>query len=115
VAAATSGDPRFFLGTDSAPHGRSAKETDCGCAGCYSAPVALPLYAEVFEEADALDRLEAFASFHGADYYGRPRNRGRIRLVRESWRAPESCRFGDDDVVPLRAGGVIRWRAEPAE
>jgi dihydroorotase len=115
VKAATSGDPRFFLGTDSAPHGRSAKESDCGCAGCYSAHAALPLYAEVFSEAGALDRLEAFASFHGADFYGLPRNAGRVRLVEESWVAPEHYPFGDDVLVPLRAGEEIKWRVEPVD
>lgn len=115
VAAATSGDPRFFLGTDSAPHGRSAKESDCGCAGCYSAHAALPLYAEVFAEAGALDRLEAFASFHGADFYGLPRNAGRVRLVEEAWVAPEQVPFGDDVLVPLRAGEEIKWRVESVE
>jgi dihydroorotase len=115
MKAATSGDRRFFLGTDSAPHGRSTKETRCGCAGCYSAHVALPLYAEIFDEAGALDRLEAFASFHGADFYRRPRNRGRVRLVRESWTVPPSYPFGDEVVVPLRAGEEIKWRVEAVE
>lgn len=112
VAAAISGDPRFFLGTDSAPHARSTKETGCGCAGCYSAPIALALYAEVFDAEGALDRLEAFASFHGADFYGLPRNPGRVRLVRESSRVPESFPFGDEVVVPLRTGQEIKWRVE---
>jgi dihydroorotase len=115
VEAATGGDPRFFLGTDSAPHGRSTKENQCGCAGCYTAHAALALYAEVFESADALDRLEAFASFHGADFYSLPRNRGRIRLVEEPWTAPASYGFGDDVVVPLRAGEEIKWRVERVE
>jgi dihydroorotase len=112
VDAATGGDPRFFLGTDSAPHARSKKENDCGCAGCFSAHAALTLYAEAFEAADALNRLEGFASFHGADFYGRPRNRRRVRLVREPWTVPESYPFGDDVVVPLRAGEEINWRVE---
>jgi len=112
VEAATEGDRRFFLGTDSAPHGRSTKETGCGCAGCYSAHVALPLYAEVFDQAGALDRLEAFASFNGADFYGRPRNSGRVRLVKESWTVPSGYPFGDEVVVPLRAGEEIKWRVE---
>ena len=112
VAAATSGEPRFFLGTDSAPHGRSTKENHCGCAGCYSAHAALALYAEVFDSAGALDRLEAFASFHGADFYGLPRNRRRITLVKEPWTVPASYPFGDDVVVPLRAGEEIKWRVE---
>ena len=115
VAAATSGEPRFFLGTDSAPHGRSTKENHCGCAGCYSAHAALSLYAEVFDNAGALDRLEAFASFHGADFYGLPRNRRRITLVKESWIVPANYPFGDDVVVPLRAGEEIKWRVERVE
>ena len=113
VDAATGTDARFFLGTDSAPHARSAKETACGCAGCFSAPVAMSLYAEIFDAAGALDRLEAFASWRGADFYGLPRNRGRIRLVRSPWTVPSSYRFGDDEVVPLRAGDEINWRVEP--
>ncbi|HSL18270.1 MAG TPA: dihydroorotase [Methylomirabilota bacterium] len=115
VAAATGDDPRFFLGTDSAPHPRSAKEAAWGCAGCFSAPVALALYAEVFDAAGALDRLEAFASHRGADFYGLPRNRGRVRLVRERWTVPEQVPFGDDVVVPLRAGGHVAWTAERIE
>ena len=110
IAAATSGNPRFFLGTDSAPHAKGAKEHACGCAGCYSAPVALPLYAEAFEDAGALDRLEGFASAHGAAFYGLPRNADSITLVRESWRAPEALPFGDETIVPLRAGEALRWR-----
>jgi len=115
VSAATKGDPRFFLGTDSAPHGRASKENQRGCAGCFTAHAALALYAEVFEAAGALDRLEGFASFHGADFYGLPRNRGRVRLVEEPWTAPESYPFGDDVVVPLRAGEEIKWRVEHVE
>jgi len=115
VAAATGGDPRFFLGTDSAPHGRSTKENHCGCAGCYSAHAALALYTEVFDAAGALDRLEAFASFHGADFYGLPRNQSRVALIRESWTAPPDYPFGDDVVVPLRAGEEIKWRVETVE
>ena len=110
VAAATSGNPKFFLGTDSAPHARDAKENACGCAGCYSAPVALPIYAEVFENAGALDRLEAFASLHGAAFYGLPANAGHVTLVREAWTVPDELPFGDDTIVPLRAGEEIRWR-----
>ena len=112
VAAATSGNPKFFLGTDSAPHARGAKENACGCAGCYSAPIALQLYAEAFEDAGALDRLEAFASFHGASFYGLPRNRGTVRLQRVDWRVPDSLPFGDDVIVPLRAGEALRWRVD---
>jgi dihydroorotase len=110
VAAATSGNPKFFLGTDSAPHAVGAKETACVCAGCYSAPAALELYAEAFEDADALARLEAFASFHGADFYGLPRNVDTIVLRREAWRVPGQYAFGEHDVVPLRAGEELRWR-----
>jgi len=110
VAAATSGNAKFFLGTDSAPHAIGAKESACGCAGCYSAHAALELYAEAFEAADSLDRLEAFASFHGADFYGLPRNIDTIELRREAWRVPGKYPFGEHDVVPLRAGEELRWR-----
>jgi len=110
VAAATSGDPRFFLGTDSAPHARTAKESACGCAGIYSAHAAMEFYAQVFDEAGALDKLEAFASFHGADFYGLPRNVGSITLVRETWRLPEAIRFGGEQLIPLGAGEVLSWR-----
>lgn len=110
AAAATSGNPKFFLGTDSAPHAVGAKETACGCAGIYSAHAAIELYAEAFEDAGALDKLEAFASFHGADFYGLPRNTDTLTLKRESWNAPASLRLGDETLVPLRAGETIRWR-----
>jgi dihydroorotase len=110
VEAATSGDPKFFLGTDSAPHARHTKEHACGCAGCYSAPLALELYAEAFEDAGALDRLEGFASLHGAAFYGLPPHADTVTLVREPWTVPERYPFGDDDVVPLRAGEAVRWR-----
>jgi dihydroorotase len=110
IEAATSGNPRFFLGTDSAPHGRSAKEAACGCAGCYTAHGGIELYAEAFEAAGALDRLEAFASFHGADFYGLPRNSDKITLVKDSWKVPASQPFGDDVLVPLRAGETVSWR-----
>ena len=110
VHAATSGSPKFFLGTDSAPHSQSAKEHPCGCAGCYSAPVALPLYAEAFDRAGALDRLEGFASTHGARFYGLPPNRDTITIVRERWRVPETLPFGDETIVPLRAGDDVQWR-----
>jgi dihydroorotase len=110
VAAATSGDPRFFLGTDSAPHARHLKENACGCAGCYSAPVALPLYAEAFEDAGALDRLEGFASRFGADYYGLPPHADKVTLARDAWSVPSEHPYGDVTVVPLRAGEVLRWR-----
>lgn len=110
VAAATSGDPRFFLGTDSAPHARRLKEHACGCAGCYSAHAALELYAEAFDAAGALHRLEGFASLFGADFYGLPRNEDTVTLVREPWRVPEHYPFGSDVLVPLRAGETIGWR-----
>jgi dihydroorotase len=115
VAAATSGNPKYFLGTDSAPHAKDAKENACGCAGCYSAPAALALYAEAFEDADALDRLEAFASQHGAAFYGLPRNRESITLQRAPWRVPEALPFGDATIVPLRAGEELRWRVGAVE
>ncbi|WP_430292761.1 dihydroorotase [Pseudomonas sp. B1-22] len=108
--AATSGDPKFFLGTDSAPHARHAKEAACGCAGCYTAYAAIEMYAEAFEQRNALDKLEAFASFHGPDFYGLPRNSDRITLVRDEWEAPTALPFGDFEVVPLRAGEKLRWR-----
>jgi dihydroorotase len=110
VAAAISGNPKFFLGTDSAPHSAGAKETTCGCAGIYSAHAAIELYAEAFEDAGALDRLEAFASFYGADFYGLPRHTDTITLRRENWTVPASLKFGDEALVPLRAGEAIRWR-----
>lgn len=110
VQAATSGNPQFFLGTDSAPHPRSGKEAACGCAGCYTAYAALELYAEAFETAGALNRLEAFASFHGPDFYGLPRNAGTITLRRQPAPVPESFSFGADKLIPLRAGGMLRWR-----
>ncbi len=108
--AAISGNPKFFLGTDSAPHARSTKEAACGCAGCYTALNALELYAEAFEAAGALDRLEAFASFHGADFYGLPRNTATITLERAAWRVPDRLPFGDDMLVPLRAGETLEWK-----
>ncbi len=110
VEAAISGNPKFFLGTDSAPHPRSDKETACGCAGIYSAHAAIELYATAFEEAGALDRLEGFASHYGADFYGLPRNTGTITLVREEWTVPKTLRFGKQDLVPLRAGETIPWK-----
>jgi dihydroorotase len=110
VAAATSGSPKFFLGTDSAPHGRAAKENACGCAGIYSAHAGLELYAEAFDAAGRLDRLEGFASFHGADFYRLPRNTTTVTLVREPWTPPASYPFGEDVLVPFRAGEAIAWR-----
>jgi dihydroorotase len=110
VAAATGGSPKFFLGTDSAPHARHTKEAACGCAGCYSAPAALELYAEAFEDAVALPRLEAFASLHGPAFYGLPRNTARVTLERTAWTVPFELPFGDHTIVPLRAGELVRWR-----
>jgi dihydroorotase len=110
VQAATSGSKKFFLGTDSAPHAQHTKENACGCAGCYSAHNAIELYAEAFEQAGALDKLEAFASFHGADYYGLPRNTGKITLRREEWQMPHSVEFGGSSLVPLRAGEMMKWK-----
>ena len=110
IEAATSGSPRFFLGTDSAPHVQQAKECSCGCAGCYTAHAAIELYAEAFENAHALDRLEAFASFHGPDFYGLPRNSRTIRLEKRAWSVPSSYAFGGEKVVPLRAGERVQWR-----
>ncbi len=112
VAAATGGSPKFFLGTDSAPHGRRAKESPCGCAGIYTAHAALELYAEVFERVGALDKLEAFASFHGPDFYRLPRNRDTVTLVKDSWRVPAEIPLGGDAVVPLRANETVFWRME---
>ena len=110
LAAATSGDGRFFLGTDSAPHARGAKESACGCAGVFSAPAAIELYARAFEEAGALARLESFASFNGADFYRLPRNRGRITLERRPWTVAASLPFGPSEVVPMCAGETLGWR-----
>jgi dihydroorotase len=112
VVAAISGNPKFFLGTDSAPHARSAKEAACGCAGMYTAHAAIELYAEAFEAAGALDKLEAFASFHGADFYGLPRNTEQITLKRDAWAVSETLPFGDDVLVPLRAGQSIAWKLQ---
>ncbi len=105
-----SGDPRFFLGTDSAPHARNAKESACGCAGVFSAPAALELYAEAFEGIGALGRLEGFASEFGADFYDLPRNEERITLLREEWEVPACYPFGKELIVPLRAGEPVSWR-----
>jgi dihydroorotase len=110
VKAAISGSKKFFLGTDSAPHAQHTKENDCGCAGCYTAHAAIELYAEVFEQAGALDRLEGFASFYGADYYGLPRNTGKVTLRKESWQVPDSIPFGELRLVPLRAGEKLNWK-----
>src|SRR3954469_22434698 len=110
VEAATSGNPKFFLGTDSAPHAQNTKEAPCGCAGIYTAHAAIEFYAIAFEEAGALDRLEGFASVFGAQFYGLPASRDTITLVREEWTVPQTLKFGDDAVVPLRAGETIPWK-----
>ena len=110
VSAATSGNPKFFLGTDSAPHAKSSKEAACGCAGMYSAHAGIELYAEAFEAAGALDKLESFASFYGADFYGLPRNTDQITLLKTAWNVPESITFAADILVPLRAGQSIAWK-----
>ena len=111
LKAATSGSPKFFLGTDSAPHAKSTKEAACGCAGCYTAHAGIELYAEAFDEANALDQLEGFASLHGPDFYGLPRNRDGITLLREDWTVPAQLDYlGADPLVPLRAGETIRWK-----
>ncbi|HYP68450.1 MAG TPA: dihydroorotase [Thiobacillaceae bacterium] len=110
IQAATSGNPKFFLGTDSAPHAQKAKESACGCAGIYTAHAAIELYAEVFEEAGALGRLEAFASEFGADFYGLPRNNEKVTLIRESWTVAEKIRMGEEVLVPIRAGEQVAWK-----
>jgi len=110
VDAATGGSPRFFLGTDSAPHASQLKEHASGCAGCYTAHAAIELYASAFEAAQALDKLEAFASFHGPDFYDLPRNTGQITLRRESWTPPQSYPFADTTLKPLAGGEVLHWR-----
>ena len=110
IAAATSGNKKFFLGTDSAPHAQHTKETACGCAGSYTAHAAIELYAEAFEQAGALDKLEAFASFFGADFYKLPRNIESITLRREAWQVPETIALGEHRLVPLRAGEMVGWR-----
>jgi dihydroorotase len=110
VQAATSGDPRFFLGTDSAPHPAHLKEHATGCAGCYTAHAAIEMYTEAFDQAGALDKLEGFASLFGADFYGLPRNTDRITLRRENWTPPESYVFGEAELKPLRSGESLPWR-----
>jgi dihydroorotase len=110
IKAAISGNPKFFLGTDSAPHAKDKKEAFCGCAGSYTAYAAIELYAEVFEDANALDKLEAFASHFGPDFYSLPRNTDKITLIKENWQAPESLAFGQTTLVPLRAGETLRWK-----
>jgi len=113
IAAATSGSPKFFLGTDSAPHAQGAKEAACGCAGSYTAHAALELYAEAFEAANALNKLEAFASFYGPDFYGLPRNGDQLTLVKDAWPVPPTYAFGEQVVVPIHAGGSMAWRVLP--
>lgn len=110
VAAATGGSTKFFLGTDSAPHPAHLKEHAVGCAGCYTAHAAIEMYAEAFDAAGALDKLEGFASFFGADFYGLPRNQGTITLKRESWTPPQSYAFGEAELKPLRSGETLPWR-----
>ncbi len=110
VQAATSGDPKFFLGTDSAPHTRDSKESSCGCAGCFSALHAVELYAEVFEGANALDKLEAFASFYGPDFYRLPRNTEQMTLTKTTWRIPDEVPFTESGLVPLGAGNEMTWQ-----
>ena len=108
--AVSSGSSKFFLGTDSAPHAKGAKESACGCAGCFTAYAAIELYAEIFEDLGALDKLEGFASFHGPDFYRMPRNQDKITLVKSAWDVPQEMPFGQDIIVPLRAGDTISWR-----
>lgn len=110
--AVVSGSSKFFLGTDSAPHAKGAKESACGCAGCFSAYAAIELYAEIFEDLGALNKLEGFASHHGPDFYGLPRNADTITLIKEDWQAPTEMPFGNDVIVPLRAGDTLRWKLE---
>lgn len=114
IAAATSGSPKFFLGTDSAPHAKDKKEAACGCAGSYTAYAAIELYAEAFDDAGALDKLEAFASHFGADFYQLPRNTAKITLIKQEWKAPESLLMGGDALIPLRAGEMLRWQLQTA-
>lgn len=114
IEAATSGNPKFFLGTDSAPHARHAKEAACGCAGSYTAHAAIELYAEAFEQAAALDKLEGFASLHGPAFYGLPAHEDTITLVKAHWDVPESYPLGDSVVVPIRAGHTLEWKVLPA-
>ena len=112
VKAASSGNPKFFLGTDSAPHARHTKETACGCAGIYTAHAGIELYAEAFDAVGRLDKLEGFASFHGADFYGLARNRRQITLVRSAWSVPGEIPYGADTLVPLRGGDTVAWKIE---
>jgi len=110
--AVLSGSSKFFLGTDSAPHARHTKETACGCAGCFTAPAALEMYAQVFDSLGCLDKLEAFASFNGPDFYGLPRNTDTVTLIREDWTLPASYPFADQQIVPLKAGETLHWKLQ---
>ena len=112
LAAATSGNKKFFLGTDSAPHAQPTKESACGCAGIYTAHTAIELYAEVFEQAGALDKLEGFASFYGADFYRLPRNAHSVTLRKQEWQVPATVGFGEHQLVPLRANEIVKWKLE---
>jgi dihydroorotase len=112
LEAATSGHTRFFLGTDSAPHPQGKKESSCGCAGIYTAHAAIELYAEAFEQADKLDQLEGFASFNGPDFYNLPRNKNKITLTKETWKAPDSFQFDHDKLIPFRADDDITWKIQ---
>jgi dihydroorotase len=111
-AAVASDSEKFFLGTDSAPHAQGAKESACGCAGCYSSPAAIELYAQAFESFDALDKLEAFASLNGPKFYGLPHNTDTVTLIRHKWQVPSSLSFGDDIIIPLGAGETLNWKME---
>lgn len=115
IKAATSGSPKFFLGTDSAPHAKDKKEAACGCAGSYTAYAAIELYAEAFEDAGALDKLDAFASHFGADFYDLPRNTDTITLLKQDWQVPDSLSLGDQTLVPLRAGETLRWQLQNSQ
>ncbi|NER52337.1 MAG: dihydroorotase [Symploca sp. SIO1A3] len=115
LKAATSGNPKFFLGTDSAPHTRNSKESACGCAGCFSALHAMALYAEAFEGENALDKLEAFASFYGPDFYQFPRNTEKITLIKKTWRVPDEVPFTESGLVPLGAGQEMSWQVAESE
>jgi dihydroorotase len=115
IRAATSGNAKYFLGTDSAPHTIATKQSSCGCAGIYNSYAALPLYAEVFAAANALDKLEAFASFYGADFYGLPRNTQTITLIQEPWEIPRQLAFGNEHIIPLAAGEILQWRIQNDE
>jgi dihydroorotase len=113
IKAAISGNPKFFLGTDSAPHATHKKEAACGCAGCYTAPAAIELYASAFDQAKALDKLEGFASFFGADFYHLPRHTDTITLMESDWRVPDSVSFGNESITPLWAGETLHWQIAP--